>query len=98
MAARFVVRVELRNLPPNESEKYYANLDRRMAVLGLTTRIPAAGGATYQLPRAEYWIEGEHTRDSILAKVFPEASAVNGDCGVLVSEITSASWRGLIKL
>jgi hypothetical protein len=102
--ARFMTRVELHNASSNGED--YTKLHAEMESRSFSRHI-SSSDATYQLPPAEYYLEGDYERGSVLAsaKVAAEATgysewtpASRGKTyAVVVTEATMSTWCGLRK-
>ena len=75
LMARFMTRVELHGYPSGED---YDTLHAAMAVEGFLRIILGDDGVWYELPHAEYWLDGFFTRDEVLAKA-RRAAATTGN-------------------
>jgi hypothetical protein len=73
----------------------YTNLHAYMAAEGYTTTIRGSDGKTYQLPPAEYHLDGAYSRDQALEKAKRAAQRTPRKFAIVVSETVGASWVGL---
>ncbi|WP_167153184.1 hypothetical protein [Burkholderia sp. Cy-647] len=89
--ARFVVRVELHSATWQD----YENLHVRMNAIGLGRKIQGANGVWHDLPPAEYYGEGDVSRDDVLAGVKAVAEKVKTSFSVLVTESVTSAWYNL---
>ena len=89
--AWFMTRVELHDA----SYQDYVSLHGYMTAEGYTTTIRGGDGKTYQLPPAEYNLDGSYTRDQALEKAQRAAQKTKKKFAVVVAEYTGASWVGL---
>ena len=92
--AKFITRVELYNAKAED----YKVLDEAMEESGFSRTINASNGITYQLPTAEYWIEGKLLLTNVLIVVQNAARSVKKEYGVIASEIIGATWEGLLAV
>ena len=89
--ALFMARIELHN----GTYQDYTNLHSYMAAEGYATTIRGGDGRTYQLPPAEYHLNGASTRDQAIEKAKRAAQRTLKNFAVVVSEATGISWFGL---
>lgn len=89
--AWFMTRVELHDADYQD----YTALHAYMATEGYTTTIQGSDGKTYQLPPAEYHLDGAYTRTQALEKAKRAAQQTRKVFGVVVSETTGSTWVGL---
>lgn len=89
--AWFVTRVELHDADYQD----YTALHAYMASQGYTTTIRGSDGKTYQLPPAEYHLDGAYTRDQALEKAKRAAQRTRQRFAVIVNETVGSSWVGL---
>ena len=92
--AKFITRVALYDA--NESD--YEILDEAMESAGFSRKITATNGIAYQLPPAEYWIEGRLLLTNVLIIVQDAARSARKEYGVIASEIIGATWEGLLAV
>jgi hypothetical protein len=89
--AWFMTRVELHDANYQD----YTALHAHMAGEGYTTTIRGSDGRTYQLPPAEYHLDGAYTRAQALEKAKRAAQRTSKAFAVVVSETVAATWVGL---
>jgi hypothetical protein len=89
--AWFMTRVELHDADYQD----YTALHAYMAAEGYTTTIRGSGGKAYQLPPAEYHLDGAYTRAQALEKAKRAAQRTRKAFGIVVSETTGSAWVGL---
>lgn len=89
--ALFMARIELHRATYQD----YTNLHGYMAAEGYTTTIRGNDGKTYQLPPAEYHLDGAYTRDQALEKAKRAAQRPQNGFAAVVSETVSSTWVGL---
>ncbi len=90
--AKFITRVELYDAKKED----YEILNEVMERAGFSRKITGSNGIVYQLPAAEYWIEGKLLLTNVLIIVQNAAKIVRKEYGVIASEITGATWEGLL--
>jgi hypothetical protein len=89
--AWFIARVELHDAGYQD----YVNLHAHMSGEGYATTIRGSDGRTYQLPPAEYHLDGAYTRDQALEKAKRAAQRTLKSFAVIVSETAGSTWFGL---
>ena len=89
--AWFITRVELHDANYQD----YTALHVYMAAEGYTTTIRASDGKTYQLPPAEYHLDGACTRAQALEKAKCAVQRTLKGFAIVVSESAGATWVGL---
>jgi hypothetical protein len=89
--ALFIARIELHS----STYQDYTNLHAYMAAEGYATTIRGSNSLTYQLPPAEYHLDGNFTCDQALEKAKRAAQRTAKSFAAVVSEATSISWFGL---
>ena len=92
--AKFITRVELYDAKKED----YEMLNEVMERAGFSTKITSSNGIVYQLPAAEYLIEGKLLLTNVLIIVRNAAKEVKKEYGVIASEITVATWEGLVAV
>jgi hypothetical protein len=92
--ALFMARIELHS----STYQDYANLHSYMAAEGYATSIVGSDGRTYQLPPAEYHLNGGYTCDQALEKMKRAAQRTLKNFAAVVSEATAISWVGLASV
>ena len=92
--AKFITRVELYDAKKED----YDILNKVMERTGFLTKITSSNGIVYQLPAAEYLIEGKLLLTNVLIIVQNAAKTVKKEYGVIASEITGATWEGLVAV
>ncbi|MBK7434595.1 MAG: hypothetical protein IPI66_12340 [Chitinophagaceae bacterium] len=90
----FTVRFELNNAI---DEDYY-NLDERLTRFDFSETIKSEDGQSYILPRGEYRISGEFTRQKVLDLAILAAGDFKHDCKILVTESNGTAWTGLTRV
>ncbi len=104
--ARFMTRVELHNAPHDGTD--YDKLHEQMGSRGFRRTI-SSSDATYHLPPAEYYIEGNYSRDGVLAAAKESAQAIGYTVwsptttarktfAAITSEAPASTWAGLEKV
>lgn len=88
--ASFIARVELHDARSLD----YETLHREMAGEGFSRTITGDKGV-YELPTAEYDINGQYSRADILDKADRAATKTLKRHGILVTEFAGCAWRGL---
>jgi hypothetical protein len=81
--AKFITRVELYNAKKED----YEILNKELERTGFSRTITGSNGIVYQLPAAEYWIEGKLLLTNVLIIVQNAAKLVTG-----------ATWEGLLAV
>jgi len=71
-------------------------LDEAMEESGFSRTISTSNGIAYQLHAAEYLIEGKLLLTNVLIIVQNAAKSIKKEYGVIASEITGATWEGLL--
>ncbi|WP_322038519.1 hypothetical protein [Burkholderia cenocepacia] len=89
--ARFVVRVELHSATWDDYEKLHG----QMAATGLGRKVQAGNGFWYDLPPAEYYGEGNVTKEAVLEAAKAAAAKVKTSYAVLVTESVASTWYNL---
>lgn len=92
--AKFITRVELYDAKKED----YEILTEVMERTGFSTKITGSNGIVYQLPVAEYWIEGKLLLTNVLIIVQNAAKSVKKEYGVIASEIVGATWEELLAV
>lgn len=92
--AKFITRVELYDAKGED----YKMLDEVMERGGFSKNITGSNGIIYQLPPAEYWIEGKLLLTNVLIVVQHAANTVKKKYGVFASEVVAATWEGLVAV
>ncbi len=87
----YTTRVELHNA----SSADYQHLHAAMQAQGFSRTIVSDKGIRYQLPTAEYNLEGSLTRADVLARAKVAAAKVKPSFEVLVTESDGRTWHGL---
>ena len=85
--AKFTTRVELHGADSEDYEILHEEMENQ----GFSRTITSDEGIIYQLPEAEYNIEGDFEIEQILA-----AAKTGKEFGVLVSLATKRKWYGLV--
>jgi hypothetical protein len=89
---KFLVRVELHNVPTAQWHQIYQALHARMRALGFTSRIRADNGRWYKLPHAEYAIECTDSLIKVRDTVHAWVATVWANHGVVAMEYSAAAW------
>jgi hypothetical protein len=90
--ASFTVRVELHDAKTYQD---YEILHEAMGEEGFNRTIEGSSGTTYELPTAEYVLNGNLTIKQALARAKRAAKKTGKSFGVLVSETVRRMWSGL---
>ncbi len=93
MSKNFTTRVELHNA----SWQDYTKLHAEMAAEGFSHTIRGNDGVVYELPTAEYVIQGNYTIEQITDKAKRAASRTQKSYAVFVTEAVQWMWYGLQK-
>lgn len=89
--ARFTVRVEL-----HDGEGMYDDLHEEMEERKFKKTIKNdKTGKVYELPEAEYNIEGDFTKYVVLNKAKAAVAAIELTASILVTESLGRTWSGL---
>jgi hypothetical protein len=89
----FTVRFDLNGA----DSKDYDTLEERLILFNFTEIIESEDGQTYLLPRGEYRISGEFTRQKVLDLAILAAAQFKDRCKILVTESNGTAWTGLSK-
>jgi hypothetical protein len=89
---RFMIRVELHNA---RLAAQYEQLHTLLAQYGIVNEIVSDKGQRYRLPPAEYYYQGYHTHEQLLATAKQCAGVVDVANSVVVTESTVIAWDGL---
>ena len=89
--AWFITRVELHGATYQD----YTNLHAFMAAEGYTPTIRGSDGKTYQIPPAEYHLDGTYTCNQALEKAKRAATRTGKGFAAVATEAVSAAWVGL---
>ena len=89
--AKFITRIELHHANYADYETLHAAMERN----GFTRTILGNDGVTYKLPTAEYYCEGNYTRQAVLDSAKHAADSTRKSYAVLVSELVGCTWVGL---
>ena len=90
----FTVRFEIENADNND----YDQLEERLILFNFNEIIECEDGNTYILPRGEYRISGEMTRQKVLDLAILASSMFKDRCKILVTESSGTAWTGLQKI
>ena len=91
--AKFTVGVELHDAEPED----YERLHELMENAGFSRTIRASNGTLYQLPTAEYNVEGNYDIDGVLRSAVSAANLTGRNHGILVTESAGRKWQGLVR-
>ena len=89
--AWFITRVELHDANYQD----YSKLHIHMTSEGYKITIRGSDGRTYELPPAEYHLDGAFTRDQALEKAKRAAQRTLRRFSVVTTETNGVSWLGL---
>lgn len=89
--SKFTTRVEL-HLASGED---YQTLHKEMQKEGFLNTVTSDDGITYYLPNAEYNIEGDYTREQVIAKAQTAADRTKKSHSILVTESKGRTWVNL---
>ncbi|AST27083.1 hypothetical protein [Ralstonia pseudosolanacearum] len=89
----FTTRVELHAAKAED----YDRLHEAMEAQGFKRSITSDDGVAYDLPTAEYYYEGNVTRNNVLEKTKVAAGKTGKKYGILVTEGNGWAWTGLPK-
>jgi hypothetical protein len=92
--ARFMVRVELHGADEND----YEVLHEAMEGEGFARQISSDDGVRYHLPTAEYFREGDLSKQAVLKEATSAAAKTKKKAGILVTRARGFRWRGLEKV
>jgi hypothetical protein len=90
----FTTRVELHNADWSDYTQLHAQMKRQ----GFVQTISSSDGKVYELPPAEYFLEGGLTKTQVLERAKAAAGAVKKSFAAVVSETTGMTWSGLKTL
>lgn len=91
---KFIVRVELHKQKDLAHPDYTA-LHNAMQKEGFARKIYGSDSVWYQLPTAEYVIEGNYTLNAIHDRAKTAADSVDKSNGIIVAEVIGFMWSGL---
>lgn len=91
---KYTVRVELHDAERRDYEKLHAEMLKR----DFANTIRSSDGETYELPPAEYNLEGEPTRSQVLDRAKSAAEQTRLKYAILVTESAGRTWHGLKQL
>jgi hypothetical protein len=89
--AAFMVRVELHGADWEEYNELHVAMERE----GFKRTILADNGVLYQLPPAEYRIEGYYRVEEVLAMARRAANTINRLYAIIASQVGPQIWVGL---
>jgi hypothetical protein len=92
--AQFMVRVELHGADEDD----YETLHEAMEDEGFARRISSDDGELYHLPTAEYYREGDLSRQDVLDEAKSAVAKTKKKAGILVTRARSFKWFGLKKV
>ena len=92
--AQFMVRVELYGADEDD----YETLHKAMEGEGFSRQISSADDVLYHLPTAEYYREGELSKQDVLDEAKDAVAKTKKKGGILVTRARSFKWSGLKKV
>lgn len=92
--ALFIVRVELHGADEDD----YETLHEAMEGEGFARQISSDDGVLYHLPTAEYYREGNLSKQDVLDEAKSAVAKTEKKAGILVTEARSFKWSGLKKV
>ena len=92
--AQFMVRVELHEADEDD----YETLHEAMEGEGFARQISSDDGVVYRLPTAEYYREGNLSKQEVLDKAKNAVSKTRKKAEILVTKARGFKWSGLKKI
>jgi hypothetical protein len=92
--ANYLVRVELHGADYDDYEALHSAMERA----GFSRKIRCDDGKEYNLPTAEYCIQGSYSATGVRDAAAKAASSVGKRFGVIAAESTALAWVGLSEV
>jgi len=92
--AQFMVRVELHGADDDD----YETLHKAMEGEGFSRQISSADDVLYHLPTAEYYREGDLSKQDVLDEAKSAVARTKRKAGILVTRARGFKWSGLKKV